>query len=474
MYRRLPLVGFFIDVFTRNLKVRELSPRYGPVYKSDVLGFPVTIISDLDAIKACYKDSEVFRSGGAFPFSLSTLFGDKALFILDGKEHATKRKPVMPAFSPQLFPLYFSSIQEDARSFWHKVSQQVERDGTSKLQNAFKEHYLGIIIRLTTGGQYASSEASAEAQFLRVRDLLLAVAGGMITFPFGPVWWKALHARDELIDILGGLVRDRLSTRKDTIEALREVDADRIAAKARGELRAGSLDLLTVLVSTTSLPTDAGAELDETTLRELCELVLLLWFAGYSTQASASSCCLMELGFNADIHGRLRDEQDAIVRAHDGDVDMTLEQVNKEMPLLDSYINEILRLYPPAPVLFRKTAKATTVCGHAIAVGTIVGLDAWGGQRNAAYYAEPETLKAERFVAGGEAPGVVSFGGVGGAHFCLGAALARVGMKATVGTMVREFDMRVEERQDREYVSVPEMTPRSGVEVRMCRRREGI
>lgn len=447
-----------------------------------MLGFPVTMVTDMDAIAACYKNTEVFRSGGAFPPPLPALFGEKALFTLDGKQHAEKRKPVMPAFTPQLFPLYFSSIQDDAEAFWKGVSEQVESDGKMNLNAPVKDHYLGIILRLTTGGVYSPSSTSAEDQFSRMRDLLLDTVDGLFTLPFGPTWWKALKARDELLDALAELVRDRLATRATTIDALRADGADRIASTARADLRAGSLDLLTVLVASTPLPTGADVELDPQVVQELCELVMLLWFAGYSTQAASTLCCIMEMGFNDDIYSRLRAEQDAITDAHNGNSELTLDQVNKEMPLMDSFITEVLRLYPPAPVLFRKTSATTTVCGHEIEEGTVVGLDTWGGQRNAAYYADPDTLRIDRFLVDEKdgkmvAPqpaSILSFGAAGGAHFCLGAGLARVGMKATLSVLVRGFEVRLDGGQSRRYVSLPDMRPKSGVDVVGCRKRERV
>ena len=460
--RRNPYVGLFIDIFRRRTRNLQLSPIHGPVYKTDILGFPLTMISDLDTMAKCYRNSEVFRSAGAFPPNLSILFGDRSMFILDGSDHTAKRASVQAAFTPQLFPLYFEPMTASAREFWDEVSTGLQSGNPVTLSTVMKNHYLRLIIRITSGQSFAGGNAISE-EFTRLRDLFENLNAGMFTIMLGPVWNRSIAARGELLGIYEALIRERLETQADVIENIRSY-GDRLSSLSKKDLRTGTLDILTVAIACSPLPTGGRADLDEAILRELGELVLLLWFAGYSTQVATTLSCVMEIGFDSNIRQRLRAEQDEIVEAS-GSQEMTFAQVTKQMPLLDSFISEMLRLYPPAATILRKTSEEIVVCNHLIPAGENIGLDAWGGQRNPKYFSNPDSLKLDRFMSDSveQASSLISFGASGGPHFCVGAALARISMKVTLSTLLRYHDVELDGLQRRDYIEIPDMRPASGV-----------
>lgn len=460
--RRNSFVGFFKDATSQNLNCIEQSRAFGPVYKGDVLGFPVTVVTDIETIHEVYKNTAVFQSKGAFPPTLTILFGKEALFVLDGEKHREKRGTIQQAFSPALFPLYFEPIIQSAYKFWDNVSGELAGKESITLSGMIKDHYLRVIVSVTTGQKVGGSNGD----FLQVRQRFVTLAKGLFSLIITPTMAKAKRAQWELVKSYKNEMRRRLKEDGDVIDSLREA-GDKLALVARRMMKSGKLDILTVAIAFSPLKTGDGNH-DERVLQELAELLLLMWFAGYTTQSSGTLGCIMEMEVDGRIRERLRKEQEEIMERH-GSSEITIEQVMKEMPLLDSYIYEILRVRPPVPVIFRKAIADTSLLGHEIRRGDVIGLDAWGAQRNEKYFEDGNKIVMDRF-EGGDTSKVLAFGSSKGPHYCVGAALAKVSMKVTLCVLLREYDIELDE-QDMGYMSIPENQPREGVRLRKCTRR---
>ncbi len=95
------------------------------------------------------------------------------------------------------------------------------------------------------------------------------------------------------------------------------------------------------------------------------------------------------------------------------------------MPLLDSYIMEILRARPPLTVLGRKMTKDIEMLGHYVPRGTPVFLYGTGVHLDPALYPDPHKIVGDRFVkeeGKPKPPAILSFGALGSPHYCMGTA----------------------------------------------------
>lgn len=465
-HRRVPLLGALWDTFVRRVTGVALAARYGPVFHSDLFGVPCVIINDHAAVGACYR-SPAFVSHGAYPPSFTRTFGPDTLLFIDGPPHAAKKATVAPAFSPQLFPLYFETVQAAATTFWERAAAELATapSGKVKLEELVKDHYFSIFLNVTTGGAYTTDGATPQAQYAAMRDQFILVTKGFISPPFTRAFRRGIASREALMRTISTLVSERLATRADTIERLRSARSGNVIRAAKADLRGGRVDLLTVLCASSPLRTGPGVEHDPAQLHELAELVLLLWNAGYATQSLSTLCCVFEAAGDRTIWRRLRDEQAGLVRQHRS---LTLEQISKEqMPLLDSFISEVLRIRGPIPAFFRRVAEDVVVLGHKIEKGAIVVLDSQAAHFDPRIYPDPNTFNIERFLDDGTGqrppPPIYSFGPVGGEHSCMGVAFARMSMKATLATMLREYDLELDPNQSTDYLLLPEVLPASGV-----------
>jgi cytochrome P450 len=164
-------------------------------------------------------------------------------------------------------------------------------------------------------------------------------------------------------------------------------------------------DLATVLVE---------AELDGDRLRddELAWFFLLLINAGGDTTRNLVGGGMQVLFEHPDERRRLQDDLDG---------------------LLDTAVEELLRYVSPV-VHMRRTATTDTRIGdQAVAAGDKVVLFYGAANRDEAVFDDAERLDV------GRAPNDhVAFGG-GGPHFCLGAPLARIEIKAMLGEILRRL-----------------------------------
>ena len=100
------------------------------------------------------------------------------------------------------------------------------------------------------------------------------------------------------------------------------------------------------------------------------------------------------------------------------------QQVRENPELLGAFIDETLRYEPPFRGHYRHVAVDTTLCGTELRAGSRLLL-LWGAaNRDPAHFHAPDEFRLDRAVGKGH----ITFGK--GAHFCVGAALAR--LEATV------------------------------------------
>ena len=106
------------------------------------------------------------------------------------------------------------------------------------------------------------------------------------------------------------------------------------------------------------------------------------------------------------------------------------EQLRDRPELLGAFLDEVLRYEPPFRGHYRHVVNDTELCGTSLAAGSRLLL-LWGAaNRDPAHFDHPAEFRLDR----PEGKGHIAFGR--GAHFCIGAALARLEARIVIGELL--------------------------------------
>jgi cytochrome P450 len=138
-----------------------------------------------------------------------------------------------------------------------------------------------------------------------------------------------------------------------------------------------------------------------------------------------------------------------------------LARLQADAALIPAALEESLRYYPSAPSTTRRAAAAVTIEGCPIPAGSDLFLSLTAANRDPRRFADPDRFDLDRFERGRDAQALLTFGG--GAHYCLGAGLARLEARLAFEALFRALGNRtlrlaeaVRWRSDNPSVRAPE------------------
>jgi cytochrome P450 len=400
--------------------------RYGEIFSVSFVGFktPMVMFSDPAAIKAVYSD----RCNGLPPGrnqTLEPLVGPRSVLLLEGEEHLSRRKLMLPPFHGERMRAY----EEIVRA---AIAAEMERWPVGE---AFPIHpgmqavTLEVILRAVFG-------VGDEARLGRLRSTLRQVLGRTSS----PVAQLAVFT---VLRRGGGGLRDRVEC------MLRAADAELFAeiAERRADPRLEEReDILSMLISARF--EDGEGMGDE----ELRDQLMTLLLAGHETTATALAWIFDLLLHADDAIERLRQELE-------GDAD----------EFLRATIAEALRLRPVIPIAGRRLAEGLSIEGHDLPAGTDVTPAIWLTHTRPDLYEEPLRFRPERFLGNGpETYAWIPFGG--GVRRCLGAAFAEFEMRIVLEEVIGRCRLEAAAEPERVGRRNVTLSPRQGTRVRLLGR----
>jgi len=170
------------------------------------------------------------------------------------------------------------------------------------------------------------------------------------------------------------------------------------------------------------LISDVAAAGDVLRHEEQLQTLTLFLIGGNETTQSLISSCAAALAIDPALQERLRRQP-------------------SELP---AFVEEVLRLEPPAQGLFRTATRDTSVGGVPIAEGQFIWLLYAAANRDPEQFPTPDDLLLDR---GAEGRRHLSF--AQGPHFCLGAPLARAEARIAIEVLLRRTrSLRLASRED--------------------------
>jgi cytochrome P450 len=386
--------------------------RYGDTFSVMFRGFktPLVMVSSPEAIRALYSE-RAHRMPPGRTVTLGPLVGPRSLLLLDGAEHLSRRKLMLPPFHGERMRGYEAVVREAA---------QRELD-TWPLGTAFAAHPSMQAITLDVIQRAVFGMSGRGPLHDMLRDLLSMTVSKELQF-------SVLFGRTKPLERLRELAQS--------------IDERLLAEIAARRDRPGD-DICSLLVQARF---EDGTAMSD---REVRDQLMTLLLAGHETTATGLAWTLDLLARHPDALARARTGGDEYLRA---------------------VVAESLRLRPVVPLAGRRLVTDLDADGVHLPAGTDVTPAMWLAHTRPDAFPEPYAFRPERFLD--HPPSTytwIPYGG--GVRRCLGAAFAELEMRVVLGEILQRFDLRpatrTAERVARRNVT---FSPRHGTRVIVRRR----
>lgn len=374
----------------------------GELAEFDFGGQDTILMSGPEAQEAFFRESdEVFSQAMAYQVMVP-VFGPGVIFDATPERRKTQLKIQVDALRYQNMKNYAGVIAQEVEDW---ISDWGE-EGEVELLHAFHELTMHTATHCLLGEAFRYS--MTEEFFSLYKDLQAGVQALSFVDPYmqQPLFAARDKARERLEEIVSELVAERRASGKTYNDALE-----------------------TFMTGTYS----DGTHLTDT---ELTGLIIATMFAGHHTSSGAGAETLLEIAKHPQYAAELKQELDDIY----SDGAAISHGSLREIPKLEKFIHEVLRLHPPLVVLMRRVMKDVEYNGYLLAEGKTVAVSIYESHMNPQYFPDPTTFDPHR-----EEPErmftYIPFGG--GRHKCAGSAFALLQLKAIFSALLRRYDFEL-------------------------------
>lgn len=265
-----------------------------------------------------------------------------------------------------------------------------------------------------------------------------------------PISWEVAAALLQLPETLWHPGKGRM--RRAAIE-LRAI-VGKLVAQRRAEGGTGS-DLVARMLA--AKDPDTGEPMSDEMIADNLATFL---FAGHETTAKALTWTLYVLARAPDWQTRVREELDGVIGS--GPVDAA---TIAKLPVTSRVLKEVMRLYPPAPVMTRVTADDVEIGGIFLPKPTLIVIPIFAIHRHRSLWQDPDRFDPDRFLPENEAryprTQFMPFGY--GQRVCIGSSFAILEATAILATLLRNVRFEWDGRHMPEPVSRVTLRPKGGM-----------
>ena len=230
---------------------------------------------------------------------------------------------------------------------------------------------------------------------------------------------------------------------------------ERIIAARRAEPGEPGRDVLGRLLA--ARDPETGAPMSD---KQLADNMLTFIAAGHETTAKALTWTLYLLARAPEWQDRVRAEIAEVC----GTAPVAARDIER-LKITTRVLKEAMRLYPPAPVLSRTTARAVEIGGHKLPAGALIVIPVFAVHRHRKLWTDPDRFDPDRFLPEAEAEHLrtqfMPFGF--GQRTCIGMAFAMIEATVLLATLVRGARFDWDGRHFPEPVSRVTLQPKGGM-----------
>ncbi|KAG8083035.1 hypothetical protein GUJ93_ZPchr0014g46581 [Zizania palustris] len=396
----LPLVGETFQFFSPDESfdippfIRHRLARYGPIFKSSLVGHPVVVSADEELNHMVFQqEGQLFQSW--YPDSFVDILGRDNVGEQQGAMFRYLKNMVLRYFGPE-------SLKEG-------ILRDVERAVCSSLCTwstlpavEFKEAVSTMVFDLAANKLLGLEPSSSKI----LRKSFFDFVRGLISFPLylpGTAYYSCMQGRRRAMQVLEQVLEER----------------------KRSETLPHHGDFLDYVVQ------EITKEKPVMTERMALDLMFVVLFASFHTTSLALTLAVKLLADHPRVLEELTAEHEAILKDREAgsrESDGITWKEYKSMAFTSQVINETVRLANIAPVIFRKALKDIQFKGYTIPAGWGVMVCPPAVHLNPDIYPDPLTFMPSRFKDKPEinrgSRHFMAFGG--GLRFCVGADFSKL------------------------------------------------
>jgi cytochrome P450 len=345
----------------------------------------VVFVSDPALIKQIFTAPPDQLRAGEANWPLIPVLGTRGTLLLDGREHLTRRRLILPPFHGERLERYREMFAEVAAAHIERWPRDEPFALLPKMQAITLELIMKVVFGEDEDQERLDRLATAMMSLIAASQSRLAQLPWM-GYDFGRFSPMGLfmNVRRRVDDVVFGEIRRR---------------------RARGGLD-DRHDVFSMLLQ---------SDMDDQELRDELMTILL---AGHETTTTALAWAFERL---------LR---------HPG----TYERLRTDDRWAEAVVSETLRLRPPIPIVGRAVKSDFQLDGYTIPAGEMLAPCIWLTHRRGEVYPEPYAFRPERFLdKGPETYTWLPFGG--GTRRCVGAAFAQLEMTVVMRTIADLVDL---------------------------------
>jgi cytochrome P450 len=428
---RVPLWRYF-RLFRRDILSAQPARLYRawmaefrtPFFRSYLCNDPALVDLVLTGRPQDFPKSDRVREG------LAPLLG-RSVFVTNGADWAAQRRIIDPAFAKGRLHTAYPALLAAAEAARDRLKAQagrvieVEAFASHAAADAIFRTLFSIPIEHEIAAQvFAAFRAYQRAQPLVNLGALLPLPGWFPRF----IPRRARRAARTIRSLIARLTEERMAA-----------------------IRAGSApdDLATKIMTTPDPQTGRCFSAEE-----MVDQVAIFFLAGHETSAAALGWALYLLGRNQAAQDRVVAEAAAF------DPEAGLAGL-AALSFTRDVFREVLRLYPPVPMMVRETTRSETLRGRAVAPGAQIVLSPWHLHRHERLWADPDSFDPDRWrtEAGRQSARSAYMPFSAGPRVCPGAGFAMVEGPLFLAVLLR--DLRILSPQGPEPEPVAQLTVRS-------------
>ncbi len=370
----------------------------GDFAEFDLGGMRNVLVVGPDALEAVFRaPDEQLSAAEAYQYMVP-IFGEGIQFGAPLELEREQVKMQATALRPERMKGYARIIAHEVEDWVASWGDEGERD----LHHEFKELVLRTSTHCLLGAEFRAKLSDEFAALLH--DLELAVSPASVLDPYGQ---QEVFAR-----------RDRSRAR------LHELVSAAIHARRRsGEAQP---DMLQVFLEVAYQ--DGGRLSDE----EIVGMVIWIMFAGFHTSSNTACWTAVELARHPAHAAPVASEIDAI---YAGAGELSFAAL-REIPRLERFVIEVLRLHPPLVTLMRRVKRDFEVQAQRIPAGDTIAISPFVTHRNPDLFADPERFDPARAMPE-HVFAYIPFGG--GRRKCVGNAFALLQVKAIFCALLKRY-----------------------------------